>query len=175
MIARRGYAATSMRDVAAEVGISTGTLMHHMQSKLDLLSATLVAVAEEVMERMEAAMELSPDPVGQLRLVVRALLGESEAVDICWRVWLAFWHEAAINPELAALAGEMTVRSEEILERLISEGVRAGELHCEEPEERASELAALIDGVALRVYGETGRWSHERAIALVERVVDSWR
>lgn len=175
LIARRGYAATSMRDVAAEVGISTGTLMHHIQSKADLLTATLLGVADEVIERMDAAMAQSQDPIEQLRMVVRALLGESESVDICWRVWLAFWHEAAIDPELASVAGDMTMRSEQMMAGLIRSGIDSGRLHCEGPEERAAELAALIDGVAIRVYGETGRWSHERAIALVEEVIDSWQ
>ena len=175
LIARRGYAATSMRDVAAEVGISTGTLMHHIQSKADLLTATLLGVADEVMERIQDAMAQSTDPIEQLRLVVRALLGEAEAVDICWRVWLAFWHEAAIDPALASVASDMTVRSEQMLAQLIRSGIEAGKLRCEDPDERASELAALIDGVAIRVYGETGRWSHERAIGLVEQVIDSWQ
>lgn len=174
LIARRGYGATSMRDVAAEVGISTGTLMHHVRSKADLLTATLLSVAEEVTERMQAAMSQSPDPVEQLRLVVRALLGESESVDICWRVWLAFWHEAAIHPELASVASEMTLRSEQMMAQSIRSGIESGRLRCEGADERAAELAALIDGVAIRVYGETGRWSHDRAIAVVEQVIDSW-
>src|SRR5579871_6195269 len=175
LIARRGYAATSMRDVAAEVGISTGTLMHHIQSKADLLTATLLSVAEEVTERMDAALAQSDDPIEQLRLVVRALLGESESVDVCWRVWLAFWHEAAIHPELATVAGDMTMRSEQMMTAMIRRGIESGRLRCEGPDERAAELAALIDGVAIRVYGETGRWSHERAIGLVEQVIDSWQ
>jgi AcrR family transcriptional regulator len=175
LIARRGYAATSMRDVASEVGISTGTLMHHMQSKVDLLTATLLSVADEVIERMETAAQASDDPVEQLRLVVRALLGEGENVDLCWRVWLAFWHEASINPELASIASDMTMRSEQLIAGLITSAIEAGALHIEGPEERAAELAALIDGVAIRVYGETGRWSHDRAISLVELVIDSWR
>jgi AcrR family transcriptional regulator len=175
LIARRGYAATSLRDVAAEVGISTGTLMHHIQSKADLLTATLLGVADEVIDRMETALAQSDDPVEQLRLVVRALLGESESVDICWRVWLAFWHEAAIDPGLASVAGDMTMRSEQMMAELIGRGIESGRLRCEGAAERAAELAALIDGVAIRVYGETGRWSHERAISLVEDVIDSWR
>jgi AcrR family transcriptional regulator len=175
LIARRGYAATSMRDVAAEVGISTGTLMHHIQSKAELLTATLLGVADEVFERMQAAVAESEDPVEQLRLVVRALLGESESVDVCWRVWLAFWHEAAIDRELASVASELTAQSEQLLAELVRAGIDQGRLRCAHPEERAAELAALIDGVAIRVYGETGRWSHARAIGLVEQVIDNWQ
>ncbi len=68
----------------------------------------------------------------------------------------------------------MTVSSESLLAGLIARGIADGSLACEDPEERAAELAALIDGLAIRVYGESGRWSNKRAIAVVDRVIDDW-
>jgi len=126
------------------------------------------------MDEMETQLSKARKPVDQLRRVVRALFSDSETIDIGWRVWIAFWHEAAIRPELGGVASEVTVSSESLLAGLIARGIADGSLACEDPEERAAELAALIDGLAIRVYGESGRWSNKRAIAVVDRVIDDW-
>jgi hypothetical protein len=68
----------------------------------------------------------------------------------------------------------MTLRSEQILAGSIRSGIESGRLRCQQAGERAAELTALIDGVAIRVYGER-HWSHDRAIGVVEQVIDSWR
>src|SRR5262245_19990227 len=96
LIATQGYSNTSLRDVATRVGISTGTLLHHFQSKEELLVATLLATSEDFLEHMQAAAARTTDPVDRLRAIVRALL-ESPRHDVGWRVWIAFWHEAAAN------------------------------------------------------------------------------
>lgn len=174
LIATRGYAGTSIRDVASAVGISTGTLLHHFESKEQLLTATLLEVGESILGRMERGNH-SKDARSEMRRIVTALLGESEEVDISWRVWIAFWHEATIHPELGRTAGELTKKSEGILEEILARGTKQGVFDCPDPRASASELGALIDGVAIRVYGEQGGWSHKSAIATVLARIDDWQ
>ncbi len=175
LIAHRGYAATSLRDVAAAAGISTGTLMHHFKTKDELLTATLLTVADGFMTRSAASIGRAKNPRAKLRSLVRDMFATSDEVDIGWKVWIAFWHEASLKPELAEVATMMTERSESAIARLIAEAVEAGQFAPgDAPKQRASRLAALIDGVAIRVYGEAGRWSHRRAIAVIDDFVDEW-
>jgi len=173
LIATRGYSNTSLRDVAAHVGISTGTLLHHYRSKEELLVATLLAVSDDFVEHIEEAIRRSKDPVRRLQAIVRALL-ESPRHDVGWRVWIAFWHEAALNPELAKLASERTDLAESLLAGVIRDGRETGRLSCPDPELAAAELAALVDGVALRLYGESGRWSRRQAIGVLDRLIGDW-
>lgn len=174
LISTEGYAQTSIRDVAAKAGISTGTLLHHFQSKEALLVATLLQVSDDFFADIRRAATGSGDPVERLRKAVRAILNPKRHA-VGWRVWIAFWHEASTNAELAAVAGDRTEMSESIFADLIAEGVAAGSLRVADPVVSSAELAALIDGVALRMYGESERWTHERAAALVERLIDDWR
>ena len=173
LIATRGYADTSIRDVASAVGISTGTLLHHFESKEQLLTATLVDVGDSILGRMEPKNN-ARDARAEMRHVVNALLGESEDVDIGWRVWIAFWHEAAIHPELGRVAASLTGKSEAIFEDILRRGFDQGVFDCKDPRASAAELAALIDGVAIRLYGEQGGWSRRRAVATVLSRVDDW-
>lgn len=173
LIATKGYSKTSVRDVAAHVGISTGTLLHHFASKEDLLVATLLSVSDDFLDHSVSAAGADGDPVLRLRNVVRAIL-EAPRHEIGWRVWIAFWHEAATNKELASVASERTDLAESIIADLIEQGRSEGLLRVKDSSVSAAELTALIDGVALRMYGESGRWSNERGIGLVDRLIDDW-
>ena len=46
VIARKGYVAATLRDVADEAGTSTGTLNYYYEGKDDLFAATLRAASE---------------------------------------------------------------------------------------------------------------------------------
>lgn len=173
LIATGGYSSTSLRDIAAHVGISTGTLLHHFRSKEELLVETLLAVSDDFVEHMQAAVGRSRDPVKQLRALVRAVL-ESPRHDVGWRVWIAFWHEAALNAELGLVASTRTDLAESLIISVIEEGRRAGRLSCKDAALSAAELGALIDGVALRLYSEHGRWSHRQAIGVIDRMISDW-
>lgn len=173
LIATAGYASTSLRDIAGHVGISTGTLLHHFRSKEELLVETLLAVSDDFVEHMQEAVRRTSDPVKQLRAIVRAVL-ESPRHDVGWRVWIAFWHEAALNAELGVVASTRTDLAESLIVSVIEEGRRAGALTCTDAALSAAELGALIDGVALRLYGEPGRWSRRQAIGVIDRMISDW-
>lgn len=174
LISTDGYAQTSVRDVAAKAGISTGTLLHHFESKEALLTATLLQVSDDFFLDIRRSATGPGDPVERLVRAVRALLNPRRHA-VGWRVWIAFWHEASTNKELATVAGDRTDLSEAIFTDLIAEGVADGLLRVADPAVAAAELAALIDGVALRMFGESGRWNRDRATAVVERLIDDWR
>lgn len=171
LIATRGYSATSIRDIASATGISTGTLLHHFRSKDELLTATLAQVSRTFMEAMERLADIE-DPVARLRGLADELLG-SERHDVGWAVWIAFWHEAAIKPELAPAASAATERSEELISGFLREAMSLDGGAAEEDVERtAAELGALIDGLAIRLHGERGRWTREQAVAIVYHRID---
>ena len=172
LIATRGYSATSIRDIASATGISTGTLLHHFRSKDELLTATLAQVSRTFMEAMEGLADIE-DPVARLRGLADELLG-SERHDVGWAVWIAFWHEAAIKPELAPTAGDATERSEELISGFLRDamGRNGSSVSEDDVEHTAAELGALIDGLAIRLHGERGRWTREQAVAIAQRRID---
>jgi TetR/AcrR family transcriptional regulator, cholesterol catabolism regulator len=52
---RRGYAATSMRELAAALGIEAGSIYSHIKSKEELLHRICFRVADEFMAGLQAA------------------------------------------------------------------------------------------------------------------------
>lgn len=89
----KGYERTTVRDLAAAVGIQSGSLFHHFRSKEDILKAVMVETIRLNTALMRAAAEQCATPLDKLRALVRAELesingqtGEAMAVLVYeWR------------------------------------------------------------------------------------------
>jgi AcrR family transcriptional regulator len=72
---RKGFAATSTRDIAAAAGMQSGSPFYHFKSKQALLYAVMDEGMRSAMERQEQVLQQAargaPDAGGQLRLLVR--------------------------------------------------------------------------------------------------------
>lgn len=70
----QGYERTTVRDIAARVGIQSGSLFHHFASKEEILKAVMIDVIRFNTDRLRAAVEAAPDTRGKLRALVECEL-----------------------------------------------------------------------------------------------------
>ncbi|MBI5279765.1 MAG: TetR/AcrR family transcriptional regulator [Burkholderiales bacterium] len=70
---RKGYDATSTRDIAAAAGMQSGSPFYHFKSKQALLNAVMEEGMRSAIERQQAALDSAgaTDAVAQLRVLVR--------------------------------------------------------------------------------------------------------
>ena len=73
LFVRKGYHATSMREIAAEAGLSVAGVYHHYPSKERILVALLDLTMGELAWRLDAARLDGGDPVESFALMVEAL------------------------------------------------------------------------------------------------------
>lgn len=69
----RGYAGTTMRDIAAAAGISASTIYVYFASKLDILFAIYAPWLTERLDRLERRIARIDDPRERLRQILRDL------------------------------------------------------------------------------------------------------
>ena len=100
VIAREGFAGTTLRKVADEAGVSTGMLNHYFSNRQDLLTQTLVFVSERTQNLSREAMEGLPAGWDRLKALLDAALPGDVALDEGWRVWINAYGEAVHLPEL---------------------------------------------------------------------------
>ncbi|WP_246123261.1 TetR/AcrR family transcriptional regulator [Marinobacter maritimus] len=89
----KGYERTTVRDLAAAVGIQSGSLFHHFRTKEEILKAVMVETIRLNTAVMQAAMEAADSNRDKLRALVSAELesingqtGEAMAVLVFeWR------------------------------------------------------------------------------------------
>lgn len=62
LIAKRGYSATTVRDIADEAGILSGSLYHHFASKEAMLQEILHGFMDRLLSRYEQIVAETPDP-----------------------------------------------------------------------------------------------------------------
>src|SRR5262245_61909225 len=77
---RKGLAATTVRDVAAEMGTSSGLIHHYFDSMDDVLAAAFERVAGEDLRETEAVLDRAGDP----RELVRGFLASYAPVGDDW-------------------------------------------------------------------------------------------
>src|SRR5262245_13752091 len=106
LIRRDGMEAVSVRRVAREAGLSTGSLRHLFATQSALVAFSM----RLVLDRASARVRALPQPE-EPRALVEALLGEVLPLDAERRaeseVWLAFCGRALVEPELRALRDEL--------------------------------------------------------------------
>ncbi|MCG8391770.1 MAG: TetR/AcrR family transcriptional regulator [Pseudomonadales bacterium] len=70
----KGFDRTTVRDIAASVGIQSGSIFHHFKSKEDILYAVMEEVIHFNTARLRDAMAAEATTKGKLRALIRAEL-----------------------------------------------------------------------------------------------------
>lgn len=126
-LALRGYASTTLTEVARTAGLSHGLVNFHFETKENLLAETLLYMAEEYKANWARYLaEAGPAPAAQLDALLRADLDPAICRPSRLSAWLAFWGEAQGRPMYQDRAGandDVYIRKvEEICARLQDEG-----------------------------------------------------
>lgn len=145
---RQGIAATTARDVAAEMGTSSGLIHHYFASMDDLLAVAFDRVASDDLARTVAALDASDDPVERLALFF-AFYNKADE-DWGMQLWLDAWAEAARRPPLQQTSRRLNEAWQALVADLIRDGARAGVMTCEDPDAVAWRIISLLDGLALQ-------------------------
>ncbi|HYX37632.1 MAG TPA: TetR/AcrR family transcriptional regulator [Oligoflexus sp.] len=74
LFAERGFEKTTVRDIAAAVGIQSGSLFHHFKVKEDILKAIMEEAVRVCIARQEEAVAGVQTPHEKLRMLIRSEL-----------------------------------------------------------------------------------------------------
>jgi|688.fasta_scaffold1177010_1 AcrR family transcriptional regulator len=135
----RGYAATSMRDLAAAIGIEAASLYSHLRSKEELLQRICFGMAEAFFTARDQVNSLQlPAPI-KLRLAIEKHV-EVVTNDVnASAVFLHEWRHLS-EPELSIFKS-MRREYEEYLTAILQEGKAAGQFNI--PNEKLTVLTLL--------------------------------
>ena len=166
---RKGLASTTVRDVAAEMGTSSGLIHHYFDSMDDVLAAAFEVVAAQDLEISAGLMAEAPTATEALRIFFRTYTPADK--DWAFQLWLDAWAEAARRPAVQVTSRRLNLEWQALLERTIRSGVAAHAFQCADPAGAAWRILSLLDGLALQVVahgttttrGDVVAWSTEAA------------
>lgn len=98
-IAQRGFAQTTVTDVANAAGVSHGLVIFHFGSKEKLYGETLRFMSETYRRAWVAALAAAPaDPAAQLSAIIDVNFGDAVCAPHWLSAWLSFWMESQSRP-----------------------------------------------------------------------------
>lgn len=146
---RKGLASTTVRDVAAEMGTSSGLVHHYFASMDDVLAAAFERVAEQDLAASVAAMAEAASPLAALRVFIRTYAPADK--DWAFQLWLDAWAEAARRPAVQATSRRLNLAWQDLLARTIRAGIVDGSFRCADPAGASWRILSLLDGLALQI------------------------
>jgi AcrR family transcriptional regulator len=157
VIARKGYEAATLRDVADEAGTSTGTLNYYYQGKDDLFAETLRMASERFQGELERAVSGAGTAREKLVAMARAATPSTPEGRQGHAVWIDFWAQAARDESLRQLNEAIYDRWRRDIVAIVREGQAAGTFApAADPLAFARGYAAVIDGLATHVVLHAG-------------------
>lgn len=154
LAARRGVGEVSLRQVAAEAGVSMGQVQHYFRTKDDMLLFAFHTVSARVEQRLGTAFpDASTPPTAYelLRLLLLAMLPIDEPTRFEAPLWLAFLAQAVISPNLAEPFRAGTVALVGFAADQLRSAQQQGDVEVSlHPEREAISLFALADGLMIR-------------------------
>ncbi len=158
----KGLANTTVRDVAAEMGTSSGLIHHYFASMDDVLAAAFAEAAGTDLAKTEAAMRACSNASERLSTFFASYSRTEEYR--AFQMWLDAWAEAGRRPALGATSRRLNVAWKELIATTLLEGVHEGVFVCDDPAATAWRVLSLLDGLSLQVAAHPG--VIERAIVL---------
>jgi AcrR family transcriptional regulator len=169
VMVRQGIAATTVRDVAAEMGTSSGLIHHYFASMDDLLAEAFDRMASDDLARTISAVDAVDDPVDRLAVFFASYNRSDD--DWGMQLWLDAWAEASRRPTLQQTSRRLNEAWQALVADLLRDGVRAGVMTCDDPDAVAWRIISLLDGLALQAVAhgdlvardDANRWARNYA------------
>ncbi len=152
-----------MREVAAEAGWTTGTLVHYFTNKRELLAFTLATSLEQ--RRSKRAEREGLGLEDGLRSVLSVALPADDEGRLHWTVTVAFAAHAAADPELQRVQRDAY---REFRSHLVALLVDGAEMTLDAATTEAERLIALVDGIALQALFDPETWPAARQYEALE-------
>ena len=171
--ARNGFDATTNKQIADAVGITTGAIYHYYPSKLDLYSAVYEQVQEIVYSAFEKAVAGHDTLFDKFGATLDAAVELNREDPSIAGFVVGVAGEAQRHPELMPLLAPVRVERGRFLHQMVLEAEARGELARDvSPDALADLLNAVLSGLA-RFSNQTGDSArHEQAVSVLKRFLN---
>jgi len=148
VFSQKGFHATNVSDVAAQAGVSQGTIYWYFESKEELFEAAILSVFDQIGSEAMAGIFQHETATGKLRALTDTMAGLGELVENVFMLFLGYWASSPRRGEAAKEWIEILVGYKDLIASLIEEGVRDGEFRPVDADALAWMLMAAYDGLA---------------------------
>lgn len=175
VIHAEGISGVSIRTVAAEAGISTGSIRHVFPSKTELLVHATELVGQRAWVRIQRHLD-EPEPRALVLSVVEELLPLDDERRLEMEVTVALIAEAPGNDKVREVLDESYEVVREVCRRLVIRLRRAGLTAPDlDIEAETTALHGLVDGLSIHLLINPDPGFRRQALRMIEAGIDRLR
>jgi AcrR family transcriptional regulator len=148
LFSRKGFEATTVGEIAAAAGMSTGLIYHYARTKEDVLFLVLLTVLDSYHRELPPAMAAFSDPVGKLVAGVRAYC---TVVDQKMEATVLAYRATKVLPrEQRGSIKQAEIESNTLIENCIRDGIAQGQFREVDPVIAAYQFVSFAHNWALK-------------------------
>ncbi len=168
LIYKHGYEAMSLRQLAAEVGLQSGSLYKYFDNKQSLLFDIVRDHMEDLIMRAEAALGDVEAPLDRLKVFVDFHLRYHMTRNA--HVFIANMEIRSLDEEHRAVVVGMRQRYEAMLEDALRAGAAEGVFRVPEPRVATYAIISMLTGICMW-YRADGRLSQDELVRIYTDLV----
>jgi AcrR family transcriptional regulator len=174
VLARQGYARTSLMDIAKEAGMSKGAVHYHYPTKESLIQAVLEAATDTVAQRTLEAWGRGDNAVTSIRSAIQELwrirAERTEEALVIGDLLAQSQYDEGLRPKLAAYYRYAASQVEtHLLPSLTAMGLRPKI----PPELLPRVLMGLLDGLVMQHFVDPGALDEAKLVSALESIAGS--
>lgn len=147
LVAEKGWLNVSIRDIAAEAGVSRGVITYHFKDKDDIIASVLAAVVFDLNELLDEAFAARPDdPLYCLRALAAVLMRMAREKPDYFFVLFNYFSQASYRPDLRGAVAELFRSYRHSVAEMIERGITAGQFRPLPAEAAATVITAMLIG-----------------------------
>ena len=145
LFARYGYAAVSMRQIAAQVGVQAGAIYNHFPNKQALLADLLIGHMRNLIKACDEAGIQPASPQVELERFVRFHIRYH--IDRADEVFIAYMELRNLEPDNFREVQSLRQRYERVLRDILRDGAKAGVFETSDAPVAGMAIIAMLTGV----------------------------
>lgn len=149
LFVRKGFRGTSIRDLAANAGVSMGTLYHYFESKEELFNLTVrhfFSADRMILSRKLGDISDAFDRLEKLAELMSANLSEYQKVLLSFMDFVVSTED---TQEVRRVCTEILSEYAELVSQIFRDGIAQGQMRDVPPEDTSNMVMAFFDGVVL--------------------------
>lgn len=163
----RGLQAVSMREIAAEAGVSLRVVQYYFTNKQALLESGLIELGARGRRRVQQRVTDAASTRDLLAAVLGAIVPSNEQSRLDSMAWTAYYTAALTDPALAAAGLTLPNALEDLLTVRLTAAQQSGDIAPDrDPRTEVASLLALANGLTSSVLSR--QRSHEAAIKIID-------
>lgn len=148
VFSKKGFHAANVSDVAAEAGVSQGTIYWYFDSKDELLKAALLHFFVDFGEITFEALEHCQTAAEKLQALGQSMELFAKDAEGLFTLFLSYWSSSSQREEAGRWWIDLLVEYKDLVVGIVEEGVRNGEFRPVDAEALVWAMMAAYDGLA---------------------------